>query len=61
MNDPSIIKINNINIDFIWSPLNHKYFDKEFKESIELFYKCLKSKNIKLPKFIIYEIIKFIV
>ena len=64
MNDPSIININGISIDFGWSPDNHKYFSIKFKLEVELLYLCLKRiqnlAKLKIPKFVIYEIVKFI-
>ena len=63
MNDISIIYINNIAIPG-WSPENHKDFSPLFQSKILLFYQCLKRiqllTGLKIPKFIIYEIIKFI-
>jgi len=64
INDPSIININGISIDFEWSPDNHKYYSDSFKLEIKLLYLCLKRiqnlTQLKIPKFVIYEIIKFI-
>lgn len=64
LNDPSIIRINDKIMDFDWSPDSHKWYPNKFKDNIILLYKCLKQYKIltgvKIPKFIIYEIIKFI-
>ena len=64
MNDPSIIKINNSSVLLEWSPINHKYFSNIFKMEILTLYKCLKHiqniHGLKVPKFVIYEIIKII-
>ena len=64
MNDPSIIKINNQSISFEWSVINHKYFSDIFQTEISTLYKCLKriqfSYGLKIPKFVIFEIIKFV-
>eukprot|EP01091_Cochliopodium_minus_P012307 TRINITY_DN36_c1_g1_i2.p1 TRINITY_DN36_c1_g1~~TRINITY_DN36_c1_g1_i2.p1 ORF type:complete len:231 (-),score=42.44 TRINITY_DN36_c1_g1_i2:76-768(-) len=52
-------------VEFIcmdWSPENNKFFSRSFQRGIFSFCLCLKRlnslKGIKLPKFIIYEIIK---
>ena len=42
INDPSIIKINNQEVEIEWSPLNHRYFPTIFQNEIMLLYKCLK-------------------
>ena len=64
LNDPSIIKINNQSTSFKWSPINHKYFHSSFKLSIKTMYNCLKRVQLlfglKIPKFVIYEIIKLV-
>ena len=45
-----------------WNPNNHKFYSKQFKIEIETFLKCLKRNHqktgIKIPKFVIFEIIK---
>ena len=50
-------------IPLIWSPENHKFFPNDFKKRIETFYLSLKKiqfkTGIKIPKFVIFEIIKF--
>lgn len=65
LNDPSIIRFNNQVIPFEWSPVNHKYFSNKFHLQTLILYKCLNriqsSKSIKIPKFVIYEIIKFLI
>ena len=43
MKDPSIIKIDDKSIEFHWSTENHKYFSNEFKEEVNILYKCLKK------------------
>lgn len=64
MSDPSIIKINNQSVSFEWSPLNHKYFSDSFQIEVLILYKCLKKiqllSGLKIPRFVIYEIIKFL-
>ena len=61
MNDPSIIKINNTTTSD-GSPENHKYFSPLFQIKILIFYQYLKRiqllTGLKIPKYIIYEIIK---
>ena len=42
LNNPSIININGHEIKMIWSCENHKYYTFKFKQSIFLFYLCLK-------------------
>ena len=58
--DPNIIQINNSRKK-IWSPINHKYFSNKFRNSVLCFYLILKYiynlTSIKIPKFVIYEII----
>jgi hypothetical protein len=48
-----------------WSPSTHLHFDQFFQRTIHNFLVCLKiykkTQKIKIPKFIVYEIIKFIV
>lgn len=64
MNDPLFVKINDQPILVEWSPKNHKYFSDTFKFEVLILYKCLKRiqllTDLKIPKFIIYEIIKCI-
>ena len=49
-------------IPFIWSIEEHIYFSSSFKESILTFYLSLKriqfKTSLKIPKFVIFEIIK---
>jgi len=59
-------KINVINQSRIikeWSPNNHIEFPKKFRKNIETFLFCLKriqyKSGVKIPKFVIFEIIKF--
>ena len=61
-NLPPMSAVNNSTCKIIWSPSIHKYCSEPFRENILIFYKCLKriQKSVKLPKFVIYEIIKFI-
>jgi alpha-tubulin suppressor-like RCC1 family protein len=63
-NDPSIIQINKELIEFPWSIEHHKYFSTKFKEGIETLYRCLKRYQmlimLKIPRFVVYEIIKFV-
>ena len=46
-----------------WSPTNHIYFPIIFRNEVMLLYQCLKRKQLslglKISKFIIYEIVKF--
>ena len=64
MNDSSIIKINNESILSEWWPKNHKYLSLSFRVEILTLYKYLKRIQflcgLRIPKFVIYEIIKFI-
>lgn len=64
MNDPSIIQIDNIHIKFDWSPINHKYFSDNFKCQVKILYKCLMYMRnlfkIRIPKYIVYEFIEYI-
>jgi hypothetical protein len=45
-----------------WTKDNHKHFPKQFKIQIETFLNCLKRNQqktgIKIPKFVLFEIIK---
>ena len=48
---------------FIWSPLNHKFFNVQFEQSIFSFLVCLsvlykKKKLPKIPRFVGYQIIR---
>lgn len=63
VNQNVILKyINTYEINIYWSPQIHKNYDFNSKNRICLFIKCLKYKqkitNIKIPKFVLFEIIK---
>jgi alpha-tubulin suppressor-like RCC1 family protein len=62
LNDPSIIQINHNYRIIKWTPILHRYFPNIFKSEVNLLYLCLKryQNQIKIPKFVIYEIIKYI-
>jgi alpha-tubulin suppressor-like RCC1 family protein len=62
LTDPSIIQLNNSQISFPWSPQHHRYFPLKYKQEVNLLCLCLKHRQheVKIPKFIIYEIIKFL-
>jgi hypothetical protein len=59
LTDPNIVQINN---SFLWSPQHHRYFPSKFKQAVNLLYLHLKhdQNQIKIPKFVIHEIIKFL-
>ena len=63
MNDTYVKSINEIDI-MRWSIENYKYLSIYVQKQIKIFYCCLKriqnQKSIKIPKFVIYEILKFI-
>lgn len=66
MNDPTILQINNTKINPLnWSQEKHTLLPWSFQLGIITLYKCLKQiylkTNIKIPRFIMYEIIKFCV
>ena len=62
--DPSIKFLMNQKVNIIWRPENHKYYPQEFKDAILYLLLYLKRTQIqnklKIPKFVIYEIIKLI-
>ena len=41
-----------------WSVENHSSYSKGFKNSIFSFVCCLKEKEMKIPKFVLFEILK---
>lgn len=47
-----------------WTPNNHTRYPRSFKNNIKLFLLCLKQfyieTQVKIPKFVLFEIIKFI-
>jgi hypothetical protein len=64
--------INNINASYkkynkhkIWSPENYQYIEDERKQQIYVFllvhnHVSMKNINIKIPKFVLFEILKFL-
>ena len=46
-----------------WSPVNHHLFSRSFKQSTHCFVCCLKrinqKNNLKLPKYLLFMIVKF--
>ena len=62
--DPSIKFIMDKNVELIWNPDNHTYYPKQFKDKIYYLILFLKRNQIqtglKIPKFVIFEIIKLI-
>jgi hypothetical protein len=59
--DSNIIQINRSRI-FSWSPLNHQFYPKSFKSEVKILYLCLKryQHQARIPKFVIYIIVKFL-
>lgn len=58
--DPTIKFIMNNKIDIKWAPEHHKNYPKEIKDKIFNFLLCHLQSKIKIPKFVRYEIFKFI-
>jgi len=62
---PNIKLVSNSSQILMWSCENHKYFPLDFRVSIWAFLLCMKKHQIdtgiKIPRFVLYEIIKFIV
>jgi len=60
--EDNITSISNCSI-FHWTPTSHKFFSVHFKKTIYSFLCCLKriqcETKIKIPKFVLFEIIKF--
>ena len=64
MNEKNISIFNNGENFIEWSSSNHKLFYFPFKQNVFLFFLVLKFfKNkfdLKIPKFVLFEIIKFV-
>jgi hypothetical protein len=62
INDETIISINGEEIYTEWTPENHKFMNDEIKECIWTFLLVLKKYQkiygIKIPKYVIFEILK---
>ena len=62
MNDKKIVSINGTSIFNKWSIENYRYLSIFEQQEIKTFYLCLKyiqnQTQLKIPKFIIYEILK---
>jgi len=60
MKDEPISILMSQRIDLSWSPQSHLHFPKPFQEAILALMLCSKRLNVKVPKFVIFEIIKYV-
>lgn len=58
--EAGITHLMNSKIDNKWSIENHKKYSKDFRDQIFTFYICNKHYPYKLPKFVCFEIFKFL-
>ena len=43
-----------------WTPQNHSYFSSAFRNSVLMILLCLREQGMKIPKFVMFEIIKML-
>lgn len=60
-NDKSISYIYDSCVNVIWSPQNHHIFFEDFKKYVRVLYLILKYKQYKIPKYLYYIIIRFMI